>query len=381
LARPFGSVTYAPEVVLLSAAVFFRVVSAGQSALVQGTRRIADLARISILGAFFGTVISIPTVYFYGERGIVPSLIAVAAASLATSWWYSRKVPIQAATITVRDLMRESTSLLKLGGAFMASSLLTLGASYAIRVIVSQHHGLAAAGFYQAAWALGGLYVGFILQAMGSDFYPRLTGVAHNHVECNRLVNEQAQISMLLAAPGVLATLAFAPVVVSLFYSTQFEAAVALLRWICIGMALRVVCWPMGFIVLAKGAQGTFLWTEVAATVVHVGSAWMFVRWFSVEGAAAAFFLLYVWHGFVIYAVVRRLSGFRWSTPNIKLGMVFLPLTAGVFASAYVLPPGIATSVGVVAALASGIYALRTLAGLIPPSSVRPFRPTAPPIL
>jgi PST family polysaccharide transporter len=29
---------------------------------------------------------------------------------------------------------------------------------------------------------LGGLYLGFILQALGTDFYPRLVGLAHDDV-------------------------------------------------------------------------------------------------------------------------------------------------------------------------------------------------------
>ena len=39
-------------------------------ALVQGMRRIADLARMSVLGALFGTVFRIPIVYFYGANGV-----------------------------------------------------------------------------------------------------------------------------------------------------------------------------------------------------------------------------------------------------------------------------------------------------------------------
>ncbi len=59
----------------------------------------------------------------------------------------------------------------------MASGFLMMGAAYAVRIIITRKVGLDAAGFYQSAWTLGGLYVGFILQAMGADFYPRLTGV------------------------------------------------------------------------------------------------------------------------------------------------------------------------------------------------------------
>ncbi len=66
----------------------------------------------------------------------------------------------------------------------MASRLLTFGAAYAIRIIVLKD-GVMATGLYQAAWGLGGLYAGFFLQAMGTDFYPRLTATADDHVECN----------------------------------------------------------------------------------------------------------------------------------------------------------------------------------------------------
>ena len=54
---------------------------------------------------------------------------------------------------------------------------------------------------------------------MGTDFYPRLVTVIHDPVEANRLVNEQAHVSLLLTGVGVLATIAWAPVVVSIFYS------------------------------------------------------------------------------------------------------------------------------------------------------------------
>ena len=111
---------------------------------------------------------------------------------------------------------------MKLGFAFMASGFLMMGAAYAIRILVVRKLGLEAAGLYQSAWTLGGLYVGFILQAMGADFYPRLTAVAKDDQECNHLVNEQAQVSLLLAGPGVIGTLTFAPLVIALFYSTKF---------------------------------------------------------------------------------------------------------------------------------------------------------------
>ncbi len=159
------------------------------------------------------------------------------------------------------------------------------------------------------------------------------------------------------------------------FYSSTFGAAVDPLRWICLGMLMRVVAWPMGFIVLAKGAQAVFFWTEVAATVVHVGLAAVLVRFFGLNGATMAFFGLYVWHSALIYFIVRRLTGFRWSRANVRLGSIYLPLIASVFLACELLPFWPATVIGIAATLGSGLHSLRVVCRLVPldraPASVR----------
>ena len=224
----FGTDRHVGAVALLSFAVFLRLVADGQGALIQGMRRISDLAKMGVLGALFGTIISIPLVYFFREDGVVPSLVAVAAMTVINSWWYARKVQIQPPAMTISEVRKEATGLLKLGLAFMASGLLMMGAAYAVRTMVLRIVGFEAAGYYQCAWTLGGLYVGFILQAMAADFYPRLTAIAEDNAKCNRIVNGQALISLLLAGPGMVATLTLAPIVIAAFYSAEFTRP-----WIC----------------------------------------------------------------------------------------------------------------------------------------------------
>ena len=104
----FGSTERAAAVSLLSIAVFFSLVSGGQGALIQGMRRIADLAKMNVLGAFFGVCTSIPLVYFFREKGVVPSLISVAAMTILTSWWYSRKIDVQVPTVTLSQVRQEA---------------------------------------------------------------------------------------------------------------------------------------------------------------------------------------------------------------------------------------------------------------------------------
>ncbi len=361
----FGSEERAGAVALLGLAVFFRLVSSGQGALIQGMRRIHDLAVMGVLGALWGAVISIALVYFFGEQGVAPSLVAGAATGFAISWWYSRRVRIQLPAMTRAEVTQEAFSLLKLGIAFMLSGLLMMGAAYAVRAIILRMDGLEAAGFYSAAWTLGGLYVGIILQAMGADFYPRLVGVSDKNQECNRLVNEQTLVSLLLAGPGVIGTIIFAPLIITFFYSPEFSEAVEVLRWICLGVAMRAITWPMGFVIVAKNRQLLFISAEVAWTLVNISLTWVCVDSFGLTGAGIAFFGSYLFHLVLIYPIVRRLTGFRFSIQNLQTAGVFGALLTLVFLGSYVIPLLYLLALGTPVVLISGVYSLRTLVNLV----------------
>ena len=369
-ALTFGNEEHTGAVALLSIAVLFRIVAAGQRALIQGMRRIVDLAKLGVIGAVLGVVPAIVLVFLLGEQGVAPSLIAVAAGGLAASWWYARKAAIPPPTMTRGEARQERAALLKLGAAFMASGVLMMGAAYAVRTIVLRMEGLDAAGFYGAAWTLGGLYVGIILQAMGTDFYPRLVGTADDHRQCNQLVNEQMQVSLLLAGPGVVATLVLAPLILSMFYSPEFAGAVGVLRWICLGVAMRVITWPMGFIILARNRQFIFLVTEVAWTVVNLGLTWACIRAFGLDGAGIAFFGSYLFYGLMIYPIVRSLSGFAWSAATLKIGLVFISPIVISMIGFHVCAPGGALALGIGALVASSVASLCILVRLVPPDQI-----------
>jgi enterobacterial common antigen flippase len=364
--QAFGNRQHAASVAWLSLAVFFRLVADGQAALFQGMRRIADLAQIGVLGALGGAMVSIALAALFGEAGVVPGLIATAALSVLISWRRSRTVQVRPVGMTGGEVRDETVALLKLGFAFMASALLMTGAAFAVRTIVLRHGGVDDAGLYQAAWTLGGMYVGFVLQAMGTDFYPRLVGVIEDPIRTNCIVNEQSQVSLLLAGPGVIATLVFASPALNILYTAQFAAATEALRWICLGMALRVITWPMGYIVLAMNRRLVFFATELAWTTVNVGLSWACITQFGLIGAGIAFFGSYVFHGFMIYAVVRRMKGFRWSRQTWWHGWIFVSSVVCVFLGCILLPSAVALAVGVVVLLASTWYTATTLSELAP---------------
>jgi enterobacterial common antigen flippase len=67
----------------------------------------------------------------------------------------------------------------------------------------------------------------------------------------------------------------------------------------------------------------------------------------------------------LIYVIVRRLTGFRWSSANLRTAFLFLPLVAIVFTAFFVLPVWLATTIGTVAVVASSVYSLRMVCKLV----------------
>ena len=361
----FGNNIHHKAVVLLSLAVFFRLVSAGQGALIQGMRRISDLAMIGVIGAFVGTVITVALVYVFKEDGVVPSIVMVAAATMALTWWYTRQISTSAPSLSAIEISRETAALLKLGCIFMCSTVMGFGSAYVVRTIVLRQMGMEATGLYHAAWTLGGMYVGIILQAMGADFYPRLTADAKNTETCSRLVNEQTRAGLLLAGPGIVATIVFAPLVLVAFYGRAFGEAVGLLRWICLGVTMRLISWPMSFVFVARGEQRVFFTTDLAWTVVHIVLAWVGVKVLGSSGAGLAFFGSYIFHVILMYVLLRRMYGFRWSRDTYISGCVLLSSISLAFCAVQVLPPVLGICCGATAVVMTGYYSLRALVPLV----------------
>ena len=370
----FGSAEYAWPIALLSVTLFLGAVSGGQTALIQGMRRIADLATLSVLGVLLGTVISIPMIFMWGKEGIVPFLITVSAMTILTSWWYARKIQVEQIMLGWRETIREAKGLLSLGLVFMTTGLMTTAVMYLIQVLVVRQLGMDYVGLYLSATTLSSLYIGVILGAMGMDFYPRLTAVAADNEACNRMVNEQTEVGLLIAAPGILATLTFAPLIIQIFYSASFIPAYEVLRWQIMGIFLRVVSWPMGYVLLAKGKGKLFFWTEFAGNTVHISLVWIGISYFGLEGVGIAFFALYVFYTMLIFAVVNYVSNFKWSSAGLRV----IGLASVGVALAFLIPrfttQNIALVCGTILTLLSIAYALHTLYHLVGPAWFVDFR-------
>jgi PST family polysaccharide transporter len=72
-----------------------------------------------------------------------------------------------------------------------------------------------------------------------------------------------------------------------------------------------------------------------------------------------ALFGMRTFHAVVTYAVARRVTGFRWSTANVRLGSALVPLVVVVFVSGSFLSYVPHLVFGTTIAVVVGLYSLR----------------------
>ena len=211
----------------LAPGVALSVVGASQAALMQGMRRIGDMARLSVYGSVLNTGFGVALLWQWGQVGLVAFVLIGPLINVLLGHWYVSRIPkVATGRIAVQEMAQKWQTLLRLGVPFMGAGVVGAIVQLWIRVEVGNTLGPESLGHFQAAWAISMQYIGFVLAAMGADYYPRLTGVIHDHKAATRLVNEQTEIALLLSAPVFIAMIGFAPWVIKLLYSSDFAPAV-----------------------------------------------------------------------------------------------------------------------------------------------------------
>ncbi|MGP8271102.1 MAG: O-antigen translocase [Terracidiphilus sp.] len=327
-----GDASYSGAVGWLSLGVALSVAGASQSALIQGMRRIGDIARLNVFGSAISTAVGIGILWRWGNAGLVAYILVVPLAGFVLGHVYVSRLPkIGTQSVALAELTCEWKMLFRLGVAMVGAGLVQQFALLWIRIDLARVLGAQSLGQYQAAWTISMYYVTFVLGAMGTDYYPRLTGVFHDPIAAGRLVNEQTEIATLLSAPVFIAMMSLTPWVIHLLYAASFTPAIEILRWQLLGDILKVTAWPLGFLILAAGDGKTFFVTETAAWILLGGLITGLTPILGLQITGIAYLVTYVFYLPLMYWLARRRIGFHWSRSVLVLSATAFVLCAGVY--------------------------------------------------
>lgn len=360
----FQSADYQLAFSVIAVGVFFSLILNSQMALFQGLRKINELAKIKVLGALLATFIGLLIIWRFGEAGVPFFVITVPLVTCFIALYYSRKLPcVTTSTITIGKLSSKWRNMLFLGFAFMLTALMGVGSQLIVRYIINYKLNIESVGYFQASWQISMTYINFVLGAMAADYYPRLTQVIQNKKEANLLVKQQTEIAIIFAAPVLLMMLTFAPLVINLLYSNEFIGSIEILRWQVLGDVFKIISWPLGFIILAKGYSKVFFCTELIWNAIYILFVYFGIDIFGIEITGYAFAVSYLIYLFIVYVVVKKCNDFQWSKNNLISILLLTLASSSLLLLSYVSLPGVMV-LGVILVSGATVYAIKTVGEL-----------------
>ncbi len=355
----FGDTARTMEVGLIGIAILITLLFCAQTTLLQGLRKIGDLGRIAVFGDFFSTLVCLAAVWLQGENGLILFILVQPLAGVLIALHYTRHLPKPtAARLSLFETWDVWKPMAKLGAAFMLGGLATAATLLLVRGRISQELGLDAVGYFAAAWGITMIYLGFLLGAMRTDYYPRLIEVIHDKVAAVQLINDQTQLGLAIIGPGLLLLIGLAPWVITLLYSAKFDPAVTLLQWQTVGNVFKIASSALGLSIVAAGKAMTFFFVELSFNIVFFGMVFVFMPHFGLEATAYAFIVGYLVHMIMVYLLARRTLGFRWQSFSVSLLALHTSLGVALLVLALTAPLVAAIASPILAA-ATGLFGLR----------------------
>jgi O-antigen/teichoic acid export membrane protein len=315
----FGNSDYTFAFAWLSVTLIFNQLTSGQDVLLQGMRKLNHLAKANMAGSFFGLLVSIPLYYSYGINGIVPALIASAFLNMLIAWYFARQIIVEPVVLSAGKTYQEGREMLRMGIMLSLNSVITLGASYVVRMYISKTGGIGDVGLYSAGFAIISTYVGLIFTAMAADYYPRLAGISNDKAQAGELINNQAELALLILAPILCIFLVFIKLVVAILYSKQFTPVNGMIHWAALGMFFKAASWPIGFLFLAKGDSKNFFWNELIANIYLLAFNILGYKFYGLNGMGISFLAGYAVYLLQVYVVTGRMYAFELQTRFIVI--------------------------------------------------------------
>jgi O-antigen/teichoic acid export membrane protein len=357
----FGNKDYTLAFIWISVTLLFTQLTTGKLVVLQGMRKLQYLAKANLSGTIAGLFISVPIYYIWGIDGIVPAIILSSLVTMLFSWLFAAKLKVTRIKVDKATLLSEGGDMVRMGFILSLSSLIPVGTSYIIRIFISRAGGVEQVGLFNAGFTIINTYVGMVFAAMVTDYFPRLSGIAHDNKKSNTTINQQAEIALLILSPILAVFLIFVNYIVILFYSLRFVSVDSMIHWAALGIFFKAASWPIAYIFVAKGHSKLFFYSELTANIYMLGFNILGYLWIGLEGLGISFFAGYLVYLVQVFLLAKKRYGFSFEKSFKKIFIIQFFIGLLCFLSGKYLNTKYMLFIGSLLIIITSVYSFREL--------------------
>ncbi len=321
----FGDLKYSLEIKLIGLVVVIAMFANFWQSWLNGLRLVEIIAKIRVYSTVASTLISIILIYLFKIDGIIYSIIIIPIVTFFISGYFFITIcGVPKFFVSFKEYKHETIDIFKVGFVLLLIAMLFHVGVYVNRSIISNQLGIESVGIFFAAWTISMSYLEIFLSSLSVDYYPRLSENKGDIKNTIKIVNEQLFFSLLISLPLIILIYIYAPLIITVLYSNDFQDAVNILRWQIIGDIFKVFVWIFGFVLIAQNN----LKFSLLIQIVWVGSYTLLLFFglkdFGLEITGVAFLISYFLTFIMSYLYVKIRYNFKFSRNNIQLFIIII---------------------------------------------------------
>ena len=303
----FGTTDYYFWFVILSVNFVFSNISTSRIALLQGLRMIKSIAISNVVASVLITLVTLPIYYYFKIEGIIAVILVSSLINLLVNFYFTRNIKISKIQLSLSDTFQKGKPLMKMGFLLSINVIFGQICSYLIKLFLNGSGSSAEIlGLFEVSSVILISYVGLIFNAMGTDFYPRITEVKNNNAKVRELVNDQIEMGLLLITPAIIFLYFGGPIIIKILYSNHFLKVLLIFKAALFAVIIKAVIWPLAYVILAKGDNKLYFKQEFISDLFLLVSTVVFYHYLGLMGIGIASMIQFLLYAFYIIPILKN---------------------------------------------------------------------------
>lgn len=308
----------------IALSIYFVATSYTQSRIIylEGSQNFQKLVRINIIVNIFNSLIVLVAYYFFKTQGII---IAMIINSLFALLFYTKlsNLPKTKVVLTVADRKMYFMKFIKSGSLLALNTFIGFLCYYIIRMYFNDID-KEILSFYNAGNIIIVSYLGIIFLAMGKFFFPKLSQSINDTSECNVLINNQLEISLLVILPAIILIYTFSDFFIKLLFSAAFLPVYEILIFGLISIVFRSFNYAVGYLILSHQNFKKYFYLNAISDILNVILTICLYKELGLLGIGFSIFINYFLSSIYIYYYTNKKYSFKIS--NFVKNQFFITL-------------------------------------------------------
>jgi PST family polysaccharide transporter len=301
----FDTPDYWPVFVLAGPCLVLAIMGVIYAGILNGLKRIRDLAQITIFTTIFGSALFIPLAYRFGVWGGLIGTILSTASMFFVAWVFLRRAQV-VGRLNLRGYWDVSMTreISRFYPMLLAHSAVSPFALILVRNILSDGLNMDAVGYWQAAWRISDLYTQVLTTALSLYLMSHLASIKTDDSFASELVGATYKVA-LLTATAAAGIYVLRDVVIAVVFTREFIPVKDLFAWQLTGDVLKMAGWPMRMALVIKLRTRWYIAIEAAAPLIHAGLTAVLLPSMQGNAATLGYALSYLLVDFLVLVALR----------------------------------------------------------------------------